>query len=138
LNSGNNLFTRNDPILKQRRRELRRDQADAERKIWQHLRNRQINGKRFHRQYSAGPYILDFYFPKLKLSIEIDGGQHSSPDNKAYDVARTAFLNAMGIVEIRFWNHEVLGETNSVIARIAEIITPPAPLLPQEGEEIAE
>ncbi len=83
---------------------------------------------KFVRQYSAGPYILDFYCPKLKLAIELDGGQHAENDNKKYDAARSAYLKSQGIDMMRFWNHEVLQETNSVLDMIAQEITPPSPL----------
>lgn len=70
-------FVRNDPVLKQRRRELRRNQTDAGKALWMKVRNRQLFGLRFFRQYSIGPYILDFYCPMEKLAIELDGGQHN-------------------------------------------------------------
>jgi len=93
-----------------------------------HLWNRRFYGMKFFRQYSAGPYILDFYCPKLKLAIELDGGQHSHDDNQEYDAARSVFLKAQGIDVMRFWNHEVLRDAESVLARIAEKTTPPSPL----------
>jgi very-short-patch-repair endonuclease len=56
-------YIRNDPLLKQRRKELRRNQTEAEKTFWMHVRNRRFYGMKFFRQYSAGPYILDFYCP---------------------------------------------------------------------------
>lgn len=58
----------------------------------------------------------------------MDGGQHSHDDNQEYDATRSAFLKAQGIDVMRFWNHEVLRDAESVLARIAEKITPPSPL----------
>ncbi len=76
---------RNDPALKQRRRELRRNQTDAEKSFWANVRNKQFFGLKFFRQYSIGPYILDFYCPALKLAVELDGGQHLQCENQEYD-----------------------------------------------------
>lgn len=54
-------YLRNDPSLRERRRELRRNQTDAEKMLWRQVRGKQLQGKKFFRQYSVGPYILDFY-----------------------------------------------------------------------------
>jgi very-short-patch-repair endonuclease len=71
---------------------------------------------------------LDFYCPKLKLAIELDGGQHTEDDKKEYDATRSAYLKSQGIDVMRLWNHEVLRETDSVLDMIAQKITPPSPL----------
>lgn len=120
-------FTRNDPILKQRRRDLRSGQTEAEKIFWAHVLNRQFCGIRFCRQHSVGPYILDFYCPPLKLAIELDGGQHTHDDNQEYDAARSAYLKEQGIDVMRFWNHEVMQNIEGVLTRITESITPPSP-----------
>jgi very-short-patch-repair endonuclease len=88
---------RNASILKQRRQELRRNQTDAEKTFWSHVRSKQFHGLKFFRQYSIGPYILDFYCPKLKLAIELDGGGHNENDHLEYDAVRTEYLKAQGI-----------------------------------------
>jgi len=118
-------YLRNDPALKERRRELRRNQTDAEKTLWAHVRNRQFHGLKFFRQYSFGPYILDFYCPALKLAVELDGGQHNQEENRAYDAARSEYLRANGIEVLRFWNHDVLRDVMSVLATVEERITPP-------------
>ena len=123
-------FIRNDPVLKQRRRELRHNQTEAEKTFWMLVRNRQFYGMRFFRQYSAGPYILDFYCPALKLAIELDGGQHTEDENEEYDAARSEYLKTQGIEVVRFWNHEVLYDIDSVLSRLAERVTPPTLPLP--------
>ena len=109
-------FLRNDPALKDRRRELRRNQTDAERVFWAKVRNKQFLGMKFFRQYSFGPYILDFYCPEKKLAVELDGGQHNQLDGREYDAARTNYLNLYGIEVVRFWNNEVLGNMDGVLA----------------------
>ena len=71
---------------------------------------------KFFRQYSFGSYILDFYCPEKKLAVELDGGQHNQPEGREYDTVRTNYLNAHGVEVVRFWNNEVLGEMDGVLA----------------------
>jgi very-short-patch-repair endonuclease len=122
-------FLKNDPHIKERRRELRRRQTEAERFLWGALRNRHLQGLKFFRQYSFGPYILDFYCPEKSLAIELDGGQHNLPENRAYDADRTAYLEAHGVEVIRFWNSDVMQDVQAVLQVIAqqatESVTPP-------------
>jgi very-short-patch-repair endonuclease len=124
-------FLRNDPALKQRRRELRRNQTEAEKALWAYLRNKQFYGMKFFRQYSIGPYILDFYCPNMKLAIELDGGQHNQCESREYDVVRSEFLKGLGIKVMRFWNNEVLLDMESVLSelrlKVTLLITPPSP-----------
>jgi len=112
-------FLRNDPTLKQRRRELRRNQTDAERVLWAKVRNRQFVGIKFFRQYSIGPYIVDFYCPTVKLAVELDGGQHGQSDTKSYDAARSEYLRTHGIDVMRFWDNEVLLDIEGVLSNLA-------------------
>ena len=95
-------FIINDPSFKTRRRHLRKKQTDAEHKLWQRLRNKQVHGLKFYRQYSVGSYILDFYCPQRRIAIELDGSQHLAA--KEYDDNRTAYLQRSGITVIRFWD----------------------------------
>ena len=118
-------FLRNDPALKQRRRELRRNQTEAEKTLWLHLRNKQFYGLKFFRQYSIGSYILDFYCPTMKLAVELDGGQHDLCESKEYDAVRSEYLKAQGVEVTRFWNHEVLLDVESVLSELALKVTPP-------------
>jgi len=91
-------------------RRLRRDQMDAEGLFWSQVRNRKLGGYKFKRQATIGPYIADFYCAEKKLVIELDGDQHA--DNVAYDVRRTDYFASQGITVIRYWNHEIFGETD--------------------------
>ena len=118
-------FLRNDPTLKQRRRELRRNQTNAEMALWAKVRNKQFFGMRFFRQYSIGPYILDFYCPTVKLAVELDGGQHNQSDNREYDAGRSEYLKAQGIDVMRFWDNEVLLDVQNVLSKLALKVTPP-------------
>ena len=108
----------NNPALKDRRRELRKNQTPAEKIIWEHVRGRRLGGYRFLRQYSVGFYILDFYCPAKKLGIELDGGQHRAKDGSMYDQERTAYLEGFGIKTIRFPNEEIMQNLPSVLNRI--------------------
>ena len=121
-------FKRNDPIFKGKRRNLRNNQTDVEKLLWSHLRNKQFYGLKFYRQYSMGEYILDFYYPELRLAIELDGGQHAGEDNKRHDNIRTEYLRGQGIKVIRFWNNDVMKNIEGVLYEIKEIVTPLVPL----------
>lgn len=110
----------NNLKLKIFRRKLREEQTDCERILWIKLRNKQCNGLRFLRQYSISPYILDFYCPRLRLAIELDGGQHNEVAQKIYDQKRTEFLSRQNIKILRFWDNEVLENLDGVYAKILE------------------
>ncbi len=123
---------RNDPLLKRRRQELRVHQTDAEKTFWEKVRSRRFYGLKFIRQYSAGPYILDFYCPKAGLAVELDGGQHTEEGSREYDAARSEYLREHRIEVVRFWNHEVMQDMEGVLNRLTSVITSPdnAPLPP--------
>ena len=114
------IYLYNNDKLKQRRRELRKNQTDAEKILWQYLRRRSIEDFRFFRQYSIGPYILDFYCPKIRLAIEIDGGQHAEDKNIVKDEGRTKFLKKENILMLRFWNNEVREQKEAVAEKIKD------------------
>lgn len=101
----------------QRARALRKNATDAERLLWQYLRNRQIGGYKYRRQHPISGYFADFACEELKLVVELDGGQHA--EQVAYDTGRTTVLKRLGYKVVRFWNHEVLVETDVVLSRIA-------------------
>lgn len=115
----------NDQIQKSRRQQLRKNQTEAEKVLWEKVRGRRLNDLKFYRQYSIGPYILDFFCPKIRLGIELDGSQHK--EAVEYDQERKFFLEKAGVHIIRFWNSEVLNNIENVLEKIAEIqrSTPP-------------
>jgi BirA family biotin operon repressor/biotin-[acetyl-CoA-carboxylase] ligase len=96
-------------------RKLRNNMTDAEKRLWSHLRARQFCGVKFTRQFPIGGYIVDFACRSLRLAIECDGGQHG-PET---DTARTAAIEAHGYRVIRFWNHDILENTDGVLETIA-------------------
>jgi len=108
----------NDPLLKNRRRELRKQPTESEKILWKKLNKNQLLGYRFFRQYSAGPYILDFYCPKLRLAIELDGWHHKKEESKIYDAERNAYLQKLNIETIRFWNDDMRKNTEGVLRKI--------------------
>jgi len=121
--------------LKQLARSLRKNQTDAERKLWRRLRARELCGFKFRRQYPIAPYIVDFICVEKRLIVEIDGGQHATMTE--IDNTRTEFLNARGYGVLRFWNNEVLQQPDAVLAKILDSLTHPHPNpLPQAGEGI--
>lgn len=108
-------------------RSLRREATWAEKRLWYHLRTRKLRGKKFRRQQTFGPYVLDFYCVENKLNIEIDGGQHDVPENREYDMRRSAFLGKEGVRTLRFWNSQVRENLEGVLARIRMEVENSAP-----------
>ena len=108
-------------MANQRARALRKQMTDAERLLWSYLRNRELGGWKFRRQYPVGPFIVDFICPEKNIVIEVDGGQHG--ENQELDEERSAYLNKMGYKVFRFWNNEVLQETEAVLDSIFAILT---------------
>lgn len=99
-------------------RKLLADPTEAEKRLWSRLRGSQL-GEKFTRQYPVGGYVVDFACRSLRLAIELDGGQHA---NSAADEARTRLIEAHGYRVIRFWNNDVLANTDGVITIILQEI----------------
>ncbi len=106
-----------------RARELRRNQTRAEAKLWSALRNRQLSGLKFRRQVPLGPYVVDFFCLSASVVVEVDGGQHGSPEGRSQDTGRTHWLEAEGYRVLRFWNNEVSDNLEGVLAVILETTT---------------
>jgi very-short-patch-repair endonuclease len=115
----------NKTKLLDHRKHLRSKQTEAEKRLWQHLRNRQMQNYKFYRQYSVGPYIIDFYCPKSKLAIELDGGRHNNTATHDYDTQRTSYLEGYGIKVIRFWNNDVMSNLDGTLVTVTKCLTPP-------------
>jgi very-short-patch-repair endonuclease len=110
-----------------RARTLRREATEAEKKLWQHLRQPPFKQHRFRRQATIGPYFADFASHRLRIVIEVDGGQHSDSGS---DKARTRYLEANGYRVLRFWNNEVCENIAGVLLTIDTAINadrPPTP-----------
>ena len=101
-------------------RTLRRQQSDAERRLWWDLRARQLSGVKFRRQQPIGLYVVDFGALDPKLVIEVDGGQHM--ERAVQDAQRSAYLQRCGYAVLRFWNDDVLQRTAAVLEQIEQEI----------------
>lgn len=99
------------------RRALRTNATAAERRLWQHLRGKQL-GVEFRRQYSVDAYVLDFYAPRAKLALEVDGDSHLRAAATGYDQERTTDLNRFGIEVVRFTNGEIFENIEGVLDAI--------------------
>jgi very-short-patch-repair endonuclease len=108
-----------------RARGLRRNMTDAEHLLWRHLRNRHFSGWKFRRQHEIDRYIVDFVCPNARLIVELDGGQHA--ERMASDADRTRRLDAMGYRVLRFWNNDVLTNSEAVLGVILEAVASAAP-----------
>ncbi|MBB2971063.1 endonuclease domain-containing protein [Mesorhizobium sp. RMAD-H1] len=102
-------------VVTERARSLRKQDNDAERKLWQALKDRRLNGYKFVRQFPIGPYYADFVCRESKLVVEVDGSQHAESE---YDRRRDIFMKKEGYAVIRFWNVDVLNNSNAVLETI--------------------
>ena len=100
------IKTLKDTTPRDRARALRREDTDAEARLWNALRAHRLGGWKWKRQVPKGPYIVDFICDEAGLVVEVDGGQHA--ERLAYDARRTAYLERLGLRVIRFWNTDVL------------------------------
>jgi very-short-patch-repair endonuclease len=110
-----------------RARALRRDATEAEKKLWQHLRQPPFKQHHFRRQATIGSYFADFASHQAKIVIEVDGGQHAG---SASDEVRTSYLEAIGYRVLRFWNNDVLENMSGVLLTIDRVVNadrPPTP-----------
>ena len=143
---GEGSIQQSDEVLGMKRKnidkckQLRKNQTDAEKKIWTILRNRQLTGVKFRRQFSIGRYILDFYCPEFRIGIEADGGQHYENGYRQKDELRTEELKTLGVEILRFDDREILTNIDGVYEIIQRTIekkkdNPPHLTSPLRGEE---
>jgi len=119
--------------LFERARKLRQVETNAEKILWERLRNRKLKGFKFRRQHPIAYFIADFYCHEARLVIEIDGGVHNIHPQKECDEDRTAILQSFGIKVVRFTNKEIERALESVLKKIADILPHPRPLSIGEG-----
>ena len=130
---------RYNPDLKERARALRAQTTTSERELWSRLRLKQVLGIQFYRQKPIGDYIVDFYAPKVKLVVEVDGSQHLDSDYVERDAQRDSYLTSVGLRVLRFSNFQVLRELDAVVevvfSAVAEDVggNPPNPPLRKGG-----
>ena len=115
---------------------LRKNQTEAEKKLWFYLRDRRFLGLKFRRQHIVDPYIADFCCIDMRLIIELDGSQHFLNDKQ--DNKRTQYLNQKGYRVLRFWDHDVLKDENAVLNAIKNYLNDPhpGPLPKREREKV--
>ena len=119
------IFVRlkNKPELKEQRRLLRTYGTAAEATLWGMLKNRHVKGLRWRRQFSVGPYILDFYCPEIKLAIELDGKDHFTASGMEHDMERSRYLEENHNIRVlRFENKIVWKEPETIIAEIESVL----------------
>ncbi len=104
-----------DPQLLTFAKSMRHTATDVEHLMWQILRAKRFMNLKFRRQHVIKPYIVDFYCHEIGLVIELDGSQHGADDAIEYDAERTKFLEALGLMVVRYWNHDVLSQTDVVL-----------------------
>ena len=103
---------------KEKRRKLRKTMTKAEVLLWIQLKNKKLLGQRVLRQYSVGSYVLDFYIPKLRLGIEVDGATHIKDAEQKYDRHRQEEIESLGIEFLRCTNLEVYTDMDALLERI--------------------
>jgi very-short-patch-repair endonuclease len=109
--------------LRENRKKLRKSLTPAEAKLWTLLKSRQFEKRKFRRQHSVGPYVLDFYYPSERLCIELDGAAHFTDVGSEYDEARTEYLQELDICVIRFENKDIFDNTEGVLEVIRRHMT---------------
>ncbi|MEJ2725266.1 MAG: DUF559 domain-containing protein [Deltaproteobacteria bacterium] len=108
--------------LKHSARSLRKNMTESEQALWSRLRGKQILGLQFYRQKPLGDYIVDFFAPKARLVVEVDGSQHAEKAHVERDKERDQFLANLGVKVLRFNSREVLRNTDAVLGIIYEEI----------------
>jgi very-short-patch-repair endonuclease len=102
-------------------KKLRKIQTESEKLLWSRLNNNQIIGLQFRRQHPINRFIADFYCPKIKLIIEVDGSIHELPEYQVHDLGRSDVLNDFGITVIRFTNEQIIENIDSTVEQIKKI-----------------
>ena len=108
-------------------KKLRKRQTEAEKRLWRHLKAKQLEGVKFRRQEPIGKYIVDFASFDRKLVIELDGGQHA---DDMRDAGRDAWLGTQGFEVLRFWNNEIFENFDGVLEEIRRRVVSHPPVFP--------
>jgi very-short-patch-repair endonuclease len=126
--------------LKDKARQLRKNLTESEKALWSRLRNKQLLGIQFYRQKPIGQHIVDFFAPRARLVVEVDGSQHRVGDHVQKDRFRDGYLASLGLKVLRFNSREILKESDAVVEVIYRMITdqlnaeiPPGPPLRKGG-----
>ncbi len=109
-------------MANERARHLRRNQTEAERKLWVHLREMKHKGFHFRRQCPVGPYIADFLCYSARIVVEVDGGQHGMEAGIEHDRRRDDWFVENSYRVLRYWNNDVLANTEGVMETILSVL----------------
>jgi very-short-patch-repair endonuclease len=123
--SKDNLYKGAHPWLFAYARQNRKQQTQAEKVLWDKLRNGRLHGFKFRRQHPIYDFIADFYCASCSLVVEIDGAYHEVPDQATYDRERSYTLNEINVKVVRFTNKEVLENIDFVLTEICQLLTSP-------------
>ena len=115
-----NLFSRKD--LKSFRSSLRNRSTSAEAELWEELKSKKLEGRKFRRQYSISIYIVDFCCPSEKLIIELDGDPHGESQKIEKDEIRDNYLQGLGFIVLRFENRFVFQEPEYIKSEIRKVL----------------
>ena len=111
----------NQSSRKDLRRKLRNKLTPPEVVLWAYIKNIQLAGLRFRRQYGIGRYVVDFYCPKKRLALEVDGSYHIRPEVRDYDLIRQRFIESFNICVLRFTSYEIFNNIDGVLERIMSV-----------------
>ena len=103
---------------KSKRKVLRSSMPKAEVILWSKLKGKALGGHKFRRQHSVGKFVLDFYCPRSKLAIEVDGDSHFSDGSERHDKVRQDFIESFGISFLRFTNKDIYENLDEVLEKI--------------------
>ena len=108
-----------------RARALRKAETQAERILWEALRNRRLTIHKFTRQLAIGPYFADFACREQKLIVEVDGATHGDEAEIAHDERRSTYLREQGWHIHRCWNDDVFNNLDGVCESILTALSQP-------------
>ena len=114
-----------NPKVSEKRINLRRNLTPAEALLWKNLQKSQLDGRKFRRQHSIGPYIVDFYCPEFRVAVELDGASHMTLIGSEEDGKRDEFLAKLNVRVIRFENRLVFESLELVLNAIRAALEPP-------------
>lgn len=127
----------NLPQFIDRRKNLRNTSTISEVVLWSRLRQRKLLGYKFRRQQGIGTNVVDFYCPRLKLAVEIDGGQHAEKEQRMYDGKRQAWIESWDILVVRFTNADISNNINGVLDNLKKIMLQRAESRDHPGSPLA-
>ena len=105
-----------------KRKKLRNNPTKSEIILWNELQGKKLDGYKFRRQYGVGPFVVDFYCPKLKLAIEIDGESHFKKELQEYDKKRQKYMEKFGIRFLRIFDIEIFENLDGALDAISNKI----------------